>query len=396
MSEEQPDHAENSPSSAEGWATCADYINANRGLPDDTSWQAAEGTMAHAIREECLQNGQEASDFIGQTFSVEQFSFVWIEDDADLLQPSIDRIRALPGKYHGEHRVDLTEWLGHDTLGRRQGGTLDVGLDDGDTILINDLKWGRGVPVSPRENKQLQLYALGFWRETGSRATKFVLQIDQPRNMGGGGEWHTTIDELLLFAGWITERAAATRAPSPPRTASEKGCMWCRRKIATGGCATFDNYVMDLLGMELEDLDAPTITLADTGGMTPARRRVLIEHQKLITTWLEQMEEAALADALAGADTGGLKAVYGRKGKDDWIDTAAVDAVLKPILREKTYTAKLISPAQCAKQIPADSFDRLLIDPLIKRGERKPVLVPPDDERPPIVTAKQIADLDDL
>jgi hypothetical protein len=397
MNEDLPDHAENSPSSSEAWSTCADYINANRGLPDETSWQAAEGTMAHTISEECLQNGQDAADFIGQTFTVGQFSFTWTEDDAMLLQHGIDETRATPGKFFGEHRVDLTEWLGYDTLGRPQGGTLDRGILSPDCVVISDLKWGRGVPVRPHANKQLQLYALGFGREHGitDPATPFVLRIDQPRNMSGGGEWRTTWGELLEFGTWIRERADATRAPNPPRTASNSACMWCRRKIAKGSCATFETYIMDLLGMELEDLDPPAVlTLPE--GLTPARRRTLIEHSKMITTWLDQMEEAALADALAGADAGGLKPVYGRKSPDAWLDGKAAEVVVGGILGARTFNQRLITPTQCAKQIPEDSFDRLLIEPLIKRGERKPVLAPPEDERPPIVTAKQIAELDDL
>ena len=42
LEETLPAHAPLGPSSAEGWATCADYVNANRGLPDFTPLWAGQ------------------------------------------------------------------------------------------------------------------------------------------------------------------------------------------------------------------------------------------------------------------------------------------------------------------------------------------------------------------
>jgi hypothetical protein len=46
-----------------------------------------------------------------------------------------------------------------------QHGTLDraILIPEQNRLIINDLKWGRGIPVSPVRNKQMVLYALGFW-----------------------------------------------------------------------------------------------------------------------------------------------------------------------------------------------------------------------------------------
>ena len=395
MSEDDtPAHAENSPSSSEGWSTCADYINANRGLEDRQSWEAAEGTAAHWIRNECLTNGVDADGYIGHVQKVGDWTFEWTEDDAMLLQPGIDRLREIPGQFFGEQRVDLTEWLGRDTQGREQGGTLDAMIVNDDFYVIDDLKWGRGVPVWPRENKQLMLYALGAWQNIGrhhSKATKFLLSIDQPRHAGGGGTWWTTLDDLLRFGDWIRERAEATRAPNPPRTASAAGCMWCRRKLAPGGCATFETFALELMSMGLDDLDNGTILMPE--GLTPERRSVLLGHKTMIEKWLEQLEEATLCDALAGLSVPCFKAVEGRKSPDKWNDKAAAEAAVTAVLRENAFTKKLITPTQCAKQIPADSFDRLLIDPCIEQGKRKPVLVPVEDER---LAIRPLSELDNL
>jgi hypothetical protein len=109
-----------------------------------------------------------AYDYIGQRVKVSDWTFEWTLDDADLLQPGLDWIREKAGQFFGEHRVDVSQW----TI-PYQHGTLDraiiVEIDGVWWVIINDLKWGRGIPVSPVRNKQLALYALGFW-EAHARA----------------------------------------------------------------------------------------------------------------------------------------------------------------------------------------------------------------------------------
>ena len=46
----------------------------------------------------------------------------------------------------------------------------------------------------------LMLYALGFWWNVArhvSKATQFLIRIDQPRCAGGGGEWRISLEDLL-------------------------------------------------------------------------------------------------------------------------------------------------------------------------------------------------------
>lgn len=391
-----PAHSEYSPSSAEGWATCADYINANRGLPDTTSWEAAEGTAAHWIRNECLMNGEDAANYIGHIQKVGEWEFEWTADDARLLQPGIDRIRSYEGTFYGEHWVDLTTWLGLDKQGRRQGGTCDGLIITPDLIVLDDEKWGRGVPVSPIRNKQCMLYALGAWESIArheTNTTNFLIRIDQPRHLAGGGEWRTTLDELLEFGEWIKERVAATKQPNPPRTAGLKACQWCRRKETAGGCETYDAYMVETLGLEFDDLDTAPLSFAET--LTPERRRNLIDHKSAIEKWIERHEANCLEDALAGRPTGGLKAIAGRKSPDAWIDekTAATPA-LQTLLGEKAFRTSLITPTQAMKIPSLDDFDRLLIEPHVKRGIRKPTLVPNEVDKPAITSADEFDDLD--
>lgn len=374
-------HARLSPSAAESWMTCFGYANAVAGLPNDSSEFAAEGTAAHQISELALATGLSPFDFIGMRQKIEEWTFEWNEDDAEELAPGIDEIRGYGGRFYGEHKVNLSRWLGPD-----QFGTLDRGIILPDLIIINDLKWGRGVPVSPVKNKQLMIYALGFWDNIArhvSDATKFRIEIDQPRCSGGGGKWETTLEELLGFGDEAKAAAEKSNDPNAPRVASAKGCFWCRRKNAPGGCATYEEFNLDLIGMSFEDVDTaimlnepPTLSK----GITPERRSYLLEHRKMFEGWLEDMHVSCIDDALAGRPTPGLKAVDGRRPPRKWNDPGKAELTFKPILGDGLFISKMKSPTQVEKEIGKEDFKEY--DALVDTGQPKPVLVPEADARP--------------
>ena len=144
----------------------------------ESSEYAAEGTVAHHVREMCLRFGLEPEDFIGQQIGADGYSFTVTEDMADHLRPGIEFVRERKGKVYNEYQVRFDRWL------PGQFGTLDVGITAPDEIIINDLKYGAGKPVSAKENEQLMIYALGFWDNVARHetdATDFLLVVDQPR-----------------------------------------------------------------------------------------------------------------------------------------------------------------------------------------------------------------------
>jgi hypothetical protein len=378
-------HAKLSPSAADRWMVCAGSVEAEDGLPDDTSAEAAEGTFAHSISEDCLALGLDPFDFIGHRAKVEGHSFEWGEDDAEQLAFGIAEVRAFGGKFFGEHRVDMSKWLGPD-----QFGTLDRAIILPDLIVIDDLKWGRGIPVSPIENRQLSLYGLGFWHDIARHhtdATDFLIIIDQPRCGGGGGHWRTTLEQLLEFG--EEARAAAERAlaPGASRTASEKGCRFCKRRGAPGGCPTLDAFMLELFGKDFDDLDDEIII----GGpmelpvvITPERRSFILDNRKLCESWFDKLHAQTLDDALNGRDAGGKKAVEGRKSPDKWKDIESADATLVPFLGEGRFNHKIKTPTQVLKELKLKDFPDEL-EPLVERGQRKPSLVSVQDARPALL-----------
>lgn len=379
-------HARLSPSAAEAWMTCAGYPNAVASLENRSSIYAAEGTAAHSLREKCLILGIDPHDCMGETIIADGHTFTVDKVMAGFLQPGIDRVREFAGRMTVEHRVDLSRWM------PGQFGTLDCGIVGDDLIVINDLKYGQGVPVSPVENKQLRIYALGFWDNIArhhSKSTRFKIIIDQPRAAGGGGEWDTTLDELLAFGEEMRAAAWATLDPNAPRKASEKGCFWCAAKR---NCAEFERFNLDIIGMKFEDLDAPCPP-AFGSQLTPERKSYIARHKSMFVKFVEQIHAETLVNALSGHPTPGLKAVAGRKGAREWTDEEMAEAfLLARLSREDSFTFKLISPTQAEKIMGTRDWKDAAA--LITQAEPKPILVPEDDERPALqTTADKFDDL---
>ncbi len=301
-------HARNAPSDASRWTRCARALEFTKDFPDESSVFADEGTAGHLIRDLALDTGLDAYHFIGTKVSVNGALYECDDEMADHLQPGIDELREFPGKLFVETRVDTTKWVGLDSDGNRQGGTLDA-LVVGEYLAVqSDLKYGQGVAVSPVDNEQQLLYLLAAYkqiiRHIAPKCKKFLIIIDQPRNSAGGGYWTVTLDELLKFGEWIKVRAAATRDPNAEFTPGPKQCSWCKGANVPGrpgGCPAHAKWLLSEVDLGFANLDiqdefgipwvAPKVD-----SLTPARLVQLSLSKKAI----EQFLEYAHAQALGG------------------------------------------------------------------------------------------------
>lgn len=396
-------HARLGASSAHRWLRCPGSVRMSDDIKEDRSSEfAAEGTVAHHVRELCIAFGFEPEEFIGDELGADGFMFTVSEEMAEALRPGIEWVRSRPGEVVSEMQVTLDRWL------PGQFGTLDVGVLEPDLIVINDLKYGAGVPVSPEKNEQLMLYALGFWDNVArhkSKATDFLLVIDQPRAIGGGGEWEVTLDELLEFGEQarkkfdlifpeelregIEDPFAWPINPDTYLKAGEKQCLWCAAK---GFCDELARHNLDLMSAKFDDLDGDELTLGEMAQFTPARRARLVAQKDLISKWLDAAHAYVLADALAGRPTPGLKAVSGRRGAKAWKDEDKAAAfLLERMTRQFAFTKpKLITPTQAEGLIPKDLHQQM--SHLWEQSDGKPALVAEDDKKPAITLADKFED----
>lgn len=388
------EHARFSPSSADRWMTCTGSILMEEMFPEETSEFASEGTAMHTVREMALRSGQDVEAYIGQVIEEDGRQYEVTREWADWLQPGIDFIReqAIGGEMFVEERVLLDVWV------PEQFGTVDTLVVRDDLIVVQDFKGGRGVVVDAEHNKQMMLYALGAWENIArhkTKATDFLLVIDQPRVPGKGSEWRTTLKELLLFAEEAS--AATTKALSDEAelVPSIEACRFCRA-ASNSACYALDQFILDLLGLTLEDLDkdrSQEPAMIEYDKLAPERRSYIVEHMGMIRSWLSKLHENALADTLQGEPIPGFKAVS-TLGDREWIDPEAAETYFKGRVPDKDmYVRKLKSPAQMEKVVGTRVWRKAEAE-LIHRPDGKPALVPEKDPRPALVPLVNL--LDDL
>lgn len=379
-------HARLAPSAASRWLRCAGSVNFIDDMDevDEGGLPADEGTIFHSVMEDALRSGREAYSFIGETREYGRAKITIDDDHADMLQEGLDTIDEYPGKLHVEHRVNLKRWLPGDF------GTLDVGCVGRDLIIIHDHKFGYN-PVSPVENDQLRLYALGFWDNVArhiSDATRFRLIIWQPRAPGGGGEWDVDLDDLLEFGRYAKKQGRLTQRKDAPRVPGSPQCDYCPG-AKTLTCREYVDFNTNMVLDEFDDIDediadgVPPKT-PSVKGLTPERKCFLVEHRAMFEKFLDRVHADVLADALAGRPTPGLKAVKGRNPPRKWRDEAAVEAILTRSLGDDAYSRKLLSPARAEKELPPKLFSKL--GEHVDDGVRKTVLVHEDDRRDAVRT----------
>ena len=400
-------HARLSPSAATRWFTCPrsvllieQLIAEGRINPSRSSGAADEGTAAHQIRADCLDLGLDPWDFVGTSLTINGVSYPCDEEMAAYLQPGIDWVREQPGDLIVEHRVDLGHWM------PGQFGTLDTAIIDRERrkAVTKDLKYGAGVPVSPVDSKQLQIYSLGvvenfnLWKVVDS----FDIVIDQPR-CGGMKFWSVNMDDLLAFGEELRVAAKRTEDPDAPLVASEEGCRFCPVKDLPEGCDAYTAWMLDIAGLDdLDDLtDEPK--LPDPSKITPARRWYIVQHAHLVTKFLAKLHADSMEAAEAGTPDPGSKLVTGQRGNRKWRNPERAERIMKISLGDDAYTRKVIPLTQAEKALApgrkkvGNARAWNLLNKLITQDDGRPILVPASDPRNaiPSLTAG-LDDLDDL
>lgn len=388
------------PSDAVRWTRCTASLRFTKDYPNESSGAADEGTAAHWVREMSLDLGFDAYDWIGTKLKINGVIYECDDDMADALQPGIDEIREFQGKMYNEVWVDTTPWVGLDENGKRQGGTVDCAVIGTDLIVLSDLKFGRGVPVQAVKNDQQMLYALALYHMIAkgmSKATNFLIIIDQPRNSAGGGYWHTTLEELEAYGRKVINAAKEVDSDEACFTPGEEQCRWCPAANVPGrpgGCPAHSDDMMSSVELTFDDLDGPEVwTPPIVDGMTIERLIQIHDKASGIKKWLDYCHARVIQHLLDEGPTGGKKAVYGRRPARKWASLGAAEAFMLQKLPSTStpFNKKLKSPSQLEKEV-GKKYEVPLS--LLDIGEPKPTVTDIDDDRPAITAL--VDDFDDL
>ena len=364
-------HALLGPSSAARWIACPPSVKLCEQFEDVESEYAKEGSLAHEIAElkvrKLIDPGLTSRKFTAAMKKLKEKELYqeemqgYTDEYVEFIQ---EQMYSYPTTPHiaVEQKVDFSEYV-PDSF-----GTADCILISNDTLHIIDFKYGKGVPVSVENNKQLLLYALGAYLayEMIFPIAHIKMSIVQPR-LANIDTWECSLDYLLEFAKIAQEKATMALKGEGDFNCGEH-CKFCKAKAI---CKERANVNLELAKYEFKAADQ--LTLEEIGQ--------ILEKAKDLAKWAEDLKEYALSESLKGNEVPGWKAVNGRgsrsfKNTDEAIKVLVDNGIAEELLFERKY----LTLAQMEKTVGKKEFNSLVGD-LIVMNVGKPTLVEASDKR---------------
>jgi hypothetical protein len=359
-------HAYLSASGSFKWALCPGSPALEANYEEKSSPYAEEGTLAHSVAEAILKRPLSPQFPLTLNQQEEPQSMI------DYAQMYVDYIyRVVPLSHHHliqiELQVDFSQWV------EGGWGTSDASCLVGDTLHVFDLKYGKGVKVDADNNFQLRLYALGVYASLAEadRPRNFALHICQPRIDNFQVEF-LSLQDLLTFADWISERARLALSPGSPRIPGEKQCTFCKAKA---NCPELKAHIEKEMAIEFDDFDLPFLSQIDD-----EQKSRILNASGMLIAFIAAIKDEFTNRLLEGHNIKGWKLVHGR-GSRSWIDEDCAADALELILPESDiYEKKLISPPK-AEKLLGKKHAKTILSNLCLTKDGAPTLVVEADPR---------------
>lgn len=287
-------HAFLSPSGMPAAIRCLAKPHRERGLPDQSSSFADEGTAAHFLMEQCLLENKDAKDFQGLRIQVKdgvtEFNtsgqYPVGLDMIGPMQKALDYVRAVAdgatiyteqklsiAHITGEHwhkvtravcfKNDTGQYVDFDNGDlytedevEPATGTTDVWVIKGSVAHSIDLKWGMGVQVFAKDNEQQEMYTDAGLQEFDflGEVEEIHLHILQPRlqHFDEHVMSRAELDARIELIRQASREIAFTPGDQLPATPGEKQCKFCKRAAT---CDERTDHTMELIVGEFVDLD---------------------------------------------------------------------------------------------------------------------------------------------
>lgn len=357
-------HALLSPSASHRWLECPPSVRLTELMEDKPSPYADEGTLAHSIAENKLNN------YLGYTdknVKCEDTSMDEYTDDYVAFVAEQMRVLNNPSAFV-EQRVDCSKYV------PECYGTCDAFIISDGVLHICDLKYGTGVKVDAVGNYQLRIYALGAFEMFSCLydISTVRMSIFQPR-LSHSDTWELPIDELLKWANEVLVPAAKQAWNGEGEFKAGEHCRFCKTK---SNCRKRAEYNLELARYDFE----PPATLDNI-----EIAAILAKADELVS-WVTDVKEYALRQALSGVTYDGFKVVEGRSNRKYTDENAVVEAVKTAGF--DPYEHSVLGITAMTALLGKKEFNELL-GGLIEKPQGKPTLVPMSDKRPAIHTANE-------
>ena len=357
------DHALLSASSSHRWLNCNPSARLEREFADRETTAAAEGTAAHALAEHKLKRRLKLrSERPVSVYDTDEME-ICTDDYADFVMEQVtkERRRDPDTQVFIEQRLDFSCYVPEGF------GTGDALVVSRGRIHIIDLKFGQGLLVDSEENPQMMLYALAALKqyEEQYQIKKVKLTIFQPRRENVS-TWETSVAKLKKWATKELVLKAEKAFKGEGEYCPGEWCIFCKAAVKCRARAE------DKLRLAQSEFKMPPL-------LTDAEIEDVLAKLPDIKKWADEIQEYALAKALAGKEWTGFKLVEGRSVRK-YTDERAVIEAANAAGYHDIYKQSLISITEMEKLMGKVEFSKVL-GALVTKPQGKPTLVPDTDKR---------------
>lgn len=364
-------HALLSASSAHRWLKCTPSPILEQQFEEQSSAFAEEGTAAHELAEYKLKRylGQECTlpESKYHSDEMDRCTDEYVEYAAELIAQakavSKDPVVLI------EQKLDFSCYVPEGF------GTGDLVIVSDSMLEICDLKYGKGVEVSAKDNPQMKLYAIGALNLFDSlydiKAVR--MHIFQPR-LENISTYEMSVEDIIKWAETELIDKAQLAIKGEGDFVPGEHCRFCRARHTCRARA--DSF----LEMAKYDFKPPHL-LADE------EVSQLLEKAHMLALWANDLWAYATESAINdGKEWKGYKIVEGRTNRK-YSDEQKVADTLITAGYSDIYKQSLLGIGEMEKKIGKKVFTELL-DALVIKPEGKPTLVPERDKRSAINTIK--------
>ena len=367
-------HARLNPSSADRWIHCPGSVQLSDQCPaPGSSEYADEGTRAHAVAEGKLRylNGEITAKDLKAILKRHEPDGE-MDEATDFYKEQVEEILAAAGKDAElmiEQRFSLNRWA------PESFGTSDAVVIGNGVIEVIDLKYGKGIKVSAKENPQLRMYGAGAANlfEGMYDFSRVRMTIIQPRLD------HVSSEEMSFedLMDWMDDVVRPRARKAYGGTDELCAGSWCRFCPAKAVCRRRAEENLELAKMDFKD---PNLLSND-------EIAEVLKKAEDLKQWVGDVETYALGQALAGEHFEGWKLVEGRSNRTI-TDTIEAGKLLTAAGFDEAilYKHELYGISQLEKNCGKKRLTEVLGD-LIAKPQGKPVLVPASDKREELNTA---------
>lgn len=364
-------HAILSASSSHRWLNCPPSARLCETYEDKGSDYAAEGTDAHSLCEYKLRKA------LGMCAVDPSEHLTWYSEEMEDCSNGyaayiLELVEAAKETCADpvvliEQRVDFSRWV-------EQGfGTSDAIIISDGTLRVIDYKHGLGVLVEADNNPQMMCYALGALElfDAIYDIDNVAMTVYQPRRQNIS-TFEMSKDDLYRWAEEVLKPTAELAFAGDGNFLCGEWCGFCKAKHECRARAEAN------LLLAQYDFKLPPL-------LEDSEIEVILSRADQLVSWVNDIKEYALQQAISGKDWTGFKLVEGRSNRRYTDEAAVTQAVTNAGF--DPYERKLLGITAMQKLLGKSRFEELL-SAYIEKPQGKPTLVPESDKRPVMNNAK--------